>query len=212
MAGDIAWALVPRPDQRRPDDGRGHVHGRRSRPRSSACCCSSLFMVFVGVLFGSLAMIVTSFAPNFDFFSYYTELVDHAHALLLRRLLPARQVPRLDEDPGAVHAPDPRRPHLPGAVHRRARGRARLEPGRPRRPGGRRLHRLHPHDAKAPDQIGAPPWPRPDPPDRGGRRRRRSSSSSPPRRGRTRLCLSQDKETVGAEGRRTGRSSRSTRS
>jgi lipooligosaccharide transport system permease protein len=32
-------------------------------------------MVFVGVLFGSLAMIVTSFAPNFDFFNYYTELV-----------------------------------------------------------------------------------------------------------------------------------------
>ena len=33
------------------------------------------FMVFVGVLFGSLAMIVTSVAPSFDFFSYYTELV-----------------------------------------------------------------------------------------------------------------------------------------
>jgi lipooligosaccharide transport system permease protein len=32
-------------------------------------------MVFVGVLFSSLAMIVTSFAPNFDFFNYYTELV-----------------------------------------------------------------------------------------------------------------------------------------
>jgi lipooligosaccharide transport system permease protein len=32
-------------------------------------------MIFVGILFGSLAMIVTSFAPNFDFFSYYTELV-----------------------------------------------------------------------------------------------------------------------------------------
>lgn len=34
-----------------------------------------VFMVFVGVLFGSLAMIVTSVAPSFDFFSYYTELV-----------------------------------------------------------------------------------------------------------------------------------------
>jgi lipooligosaccharide transport system permease protein len=33
------------------------------------------FMVFLGVLFGSLAMIVTSVAPSFDFFSYYTELV-----------------------------------------------------------------------------------------------------------------------------------------
>jgi lipooligosaccharide transport system permease protein len=32
-------------------------------------------MAFVGVLFSSLSMIVTSFAPNFDFFSYYTELV-----------------------------------------------------------------------------------------------------------------------------------------
>jgi lipooligosaccharide transport system permease protein len=34
-----------------------------------------VFMVFIGVLFGSLAMIVTSVAPSFDFFSYYTELV-----------------------------------------------------------------------------------------------------------------------------------------
>jgi len=34
-----------------------------------------LFMIFIGVLFGSLAMIVTSVAPSFDFFSYYTELV-----------------------------------------------------------------------------------------------------------------------------------------
>ena len=33
------------------------------------------FIVFIGVLFSSLAMIVTSFAPNFDFFNYYTELV-----------------------------------------------------------------------------------------------------------------------------------------
>jgi lipooligosaccharide transport system permease protein len=33
------------------------------------------FMVFIGILFGSLAMIVTSVAPSFDFFSYYTELV-----------------------------------------------------------------------------------------------------------------------------------------
>ncbi len=32
-------------------------------------------MIFVGMLFGSLAMIVTSFAPNFDFFNYYTELI-----------------------------------------------------------------------------------------------------------------------------------------
>jgi len=31
-------------------------------------------MILVGFLFGSLAMIITSFAPNFDFFNYYTEL------------------------------------------------------------------------------------------------------------------------------------------
>ncbi len=34
-----------------------------------------VFMVFVGVMFSSLAMIVVSFAPNFDFFNYYTELI-----------------------------------------------------------------------------------------------------------------------------------------
>jgi lipooligosaccharide transport system permease protein len=34
-----------------------------------------ILMAFVGVLFASIAMIVTSFAPNFDFFSYYTELI-----------------------------------------------------------------------------------------------------------------------------------------
>jgi lipooligosaccharide transport system permease protein len=34
-----------------------------------------VLMVFVGGLFSSLAMIVTSFAPNFDFFNYYSELV-----------------------------------------------------------------------------------------------------------------------------------------
>ena len=33
-----------------------------------------LLMIFVGVLFSSLSMIVTSYAPNFDFFSYYTEI------------------------------------------------------------------------------------------------------------------------------------------
>jgi len=34
-----------------------------------------LLMAFIGALFSALAMIVTSFAYNFDFFSYYTELV-----------------------------------------------------------------------------------------------------------------------------------------
>lgn len=33
-----------------------------------------ILMIFVGILFASMSMIVTSFAPNFDFFSYYTEL------------------------------------------------------------------------------------------------------------------------------------------
>ncbi len=32
-------------------------------------------MLLTGILFASLAMIVTSYAPNFDFFNYYTELV-----------------------------------------------------------------------------------------------------------------------------------------
>lgn len=34
-----------------------------------------LLMILVGVMFASLAMIVTSFSPSFDFFNYYTELV-----------------------------------------------------------------------------------------------------------------------------------------
>lgn len=34
-----------------------------------------VLMVFTGVLFASLAMIVTSVSPSFDFFNYYTELV-----------------------------------------------------------------------------------------------------------------------------------------
>jgi lipooligosaccharide transport system permease protein len=34
-----------------------------------------LLMIFIGILFGSLAMIVTSVSPSFDFFNYYTELI-----------------------------------------------------------------------------------------------------------------------------------------
>jgi len=34
-----------------------------------------VLMVFIGVLFASLAMIVTSVSPSFDFFNYYTELI-----------------------------------------------------------------------------------------------------------------------------------------
>lgn len=32
-------------------------------------------MIFIGILFASLAMIVTSVSPSFDFFNYYTELI-----------------------------------------------------------------------------------------------------------------------------------------
>lgn len=34
-----------------------------------------LLLALVGLMFGSFAMIVTSFAPNFDFFNYYSELL-----------------------------------------------------------------------------------------------------------------------------------------
>ncbi len=74
IAGDIAWAAF-----------RGLVSGSLMLivasfmgvlPASIPSVLILLFlMVFVGILFGSLAMIVTSFAPNFDFFNYYTELV-----------------------------------------------------------------------------------------------------------------------------------------
>jgi len=74
VAGDIAWGAF-----------RGLIGGALMLgvavvmgifPASVASVVLLLvLMVFVGVLFGSLAMIVTSFAPNFDFFNYYTELV-----------------------------------------------------------------------------------------------------------------------------------------
>ncbi|MCK7473222.1 MAG: hypothetical protein MZV49_06225 [Rhodopseudomonas palustris] len=41
VAGDIAWARLPRPVQRRPDDDRGHLHGHPAGVARSACCCSS---------------------------------------------------------------------------------------------------------------------------------------------------------------------------
>jgi lipooligosaccharide transport system permease protein len=74
IAGDIAWAIF-----------RGLVSGTLMMavamvmgvfPASvPSLLLLFVLMIFVGVLFGSLAMIVTSFAPNFDFFSYYTELI-----------------------------------------------------------------------------------------------------------------------------------------
>jgi lipooligosaccharide transport system permease protein len=74
VAGDIAWGVF-----------RGLVSGTLMMVVAMAMgvfpvslwAVLLLFvcMIFVGVLFGSLAMIVTSLAPNFDFFNYYTELI-----------------------------------------------------------------------------------------------------------------------------------------
>lgn len=74
VAGDIAWGVF-----------RGIVSGTLMMVVAmfmgvfpvSVLSVLLLFilMIFVGTLFGSLAMIVTSVAPNFDFFSYYTELI-----------------------------------------------------------------------------------------------------------------------------------------
>lgn len=74
VAGDIAWGAL-----------RGLLSGvlmlvvamfMGVHPASLAgALVLVVVMAFVGVLFSSLAMIVTSFAPNFDFFNYYTELV-----------------------------------------------------------------------------------------------------------------------------------------
>jgi len=74
VAGDIAWASF-----------RGLVSGTLMLMVASvmgvlpATLLSVplllVLMVLVGILFGSLAMIVTSFAPSFDFFNYYTELI-----------------------------------------------------------------------------------------------------------------------------------------
>lgn len=74
VAGDIVWASF-----------RGLVSGSLMMAVALAMGVAPaspfrfllllVFMVFIGILFGSLAMIVTSVAPSFDFFSYYTELV-----------------------------------------------------------------------------------------------------------------------------------------
>lgn len=74
VAGDIIWGVF-----------RGMIGGvlmllvaalMRAVPVSlSIVVPLLLLMIIVGFLFSSLSMIVTSFAPNFDFFNYYTELV-----------------------------------------------------------------------------------------------------------------------------------------
>ncbi len=74
VAGDIAWGAF-----------RGLVSGTLMMLVSVAkgilpvsipsVLLLLVLMVFVGILFGSLAMIVTSISPSFDFFNYYTELI-----------------------------------------------------------------------------------------------------------------------------------------
>ncbi len=74
VAGDIAWGAF-----------RGLISGTLMMLVSMAMgifpvsppsvLLILVLMVFVGVLFASLAMIVTSVSPSFDFFNYYTELV-----------------------------------------------------------------------------------------------------------------------------------------
>ncbi len=74
VAGDIAWGTF-----------RGLLSGTLmmivaaamgvSPVSAGALALVMLLMVFTGALFGSLAMIVTSFSPSFDFFNYYTELI-----------------------------------------------------------------------------------------------------------------------------------------
>jgi lipooligosaccharide transport system permease protein len=74
VAGDIAWGSF-----------RGLISGSLMMTVALAMGVTPVsplrlavllvFMVFIGILFGALAMIVTSLAPSFDFFSYYTELV-----------------------------------------------------------------------------------------------------------------------------------------
>jgi lipooligosaccharide transport system permease protein len=74
VAGDIAWGAF-----------RGLISGTLMMlvaiamgvfPASLVSVLAILFlMLVVGILFASLSMIVTSYAPNFDFFNYYSELV-----------------------------------------------------------------------------------------------------------------------------------------
>jgi lipooligosaccharide transport system permease protein len=74
VAGDIAWGVT-----------RGIINGSllvivaamlgvvHLSPAGIALIL--LLMAMMGFLFSSLAMIVTAFAPNFDFFNYYSELI-----------------------------------------------------------------------------------------------------------------------------------------
>ncbi len=74
VAGDIAWGTF-----------RGLLSGTLmmvvaaamgvSPVSAGALALVMVLMVFTGILFSSLAMIVTSFSPSFDFFNYYTELI-----------------------------------------------------------------------------------------------------------------------------------------
>ena len=118
VAGDIAWAVF-----------RGMVSGTLMMvvamvmgvfPASvPAVLLSFVLMVFVGVLFGSLAMIVTSVAPNFDFFNYYTELVLTPMLFFSGVFFPLEQFPGLDEVVLPVPPADPRGQDIAGGLFRR---------------------------------------------------------------------------------------------
>jgi lipooligosaccharide transport system permease protein len=74
IAGDIAWGVF-----------RGMISGTLLLISAVIFGAASLsllklillfaLMILVGALFASFSMIITSFAPNFDFFNYYSELV-----------------------------------------------------------------------------------------------------------------------------------------
>jgi lipooligosaccharide transport system permease protein len=74
VAGDIAWGVT-----------RGLINGLLLvivaallgvvHLSSFRVVLMILLMMMMGFLFSSLAMIVTAFAPNFDFFNYYSELI-----------------------------------------------------------------------------------------------------------------------------------------
>jgi lipooligosaccharide transport system permease protein len=100
-----------------------------------------LVMLAVGIMFGSLGMIITSKAPNFDFFNYYTELVITPMLFFSGVFFP------LDHFPGGVLGRGP----AFAPPQRRGRGRARDD----------LLRGRHPDDEEKADQIGlraGPPW------------------------------------------------------
>ncbi len=112
-----------------------------------------VLMVFTGVLFASLAMIVTSISPSFDFFNYYTELIITPMLFFSGVFFPLDKFPAWMQKLSAVHAADPRRQDLAGRLLGRIPRQVHLEfPGH-LRPGNRRLRRRHPDDEEAAYQV-----------------------------------------------------------